>query len=104
MAPEQLAIQATGQHQVRVCGVGRETTDVAVGLGRQEQGFPSCAAVRRALDRPYSRRGSLAVAHKDDVRVIGLDRNGTSTGIGELLAHLQALPGLYRVGAGYELD
>ena len=32
LAPKQLAIQATGQHQVGVCGVGRETTNVAVGL------------------------------------------------------------------------
>src|SRR5712691_4208199 len=103
MAPKQLAIQATGQHQVGVCGVGRETTDVAVGLGRQGQGFPRCASVRRALDRPYRGRRCLAVAHKDDVRVIGLDCNGTGIGMGELLHHLQALPARARVGAGEDL-
>src|SRR5215471_3568944 len=88
MAPKQLAIQTTGQHQVGVRRVGRETTDVAVGLGRQGQGFPRFAAVRRALHRPYRGRGRLAVAYKDDVWVSGLDRNSTGIGMGELPHHL----------------
>src|SRR5882724_706726 len=31
IAAKQLAVQATGQHEVGVCWVGRETTDIAVG-------------------------------------------------------------------------
>lgn len=40
------------------------------------------------------------MAHKDDARLICLDRNGAGVGIGELLPHLQLLPALTGVGAG----
>src|SRR5712691_8979138 len=103
LAPKQLAIQATGQHQVGVCGVGRETTNVAVGLAGQGQGFPGFPSVLGTLHRAYGGRRCLAMTHKYHVRVIFLHGNSTGIGMGELLHHLQALPALACVGAGEDL-